>query len=280
MHSLCPRLSQKQICHFLRNIRDWVQSKLPGRQLPMQPLAKISSKCWHYRFSDGRCTYMNRTLYNVVGNFVAIHTNPLLFVLPPAIPTAPAMVNCNEIDKDIQFGNTLPLRPIFFKIRSIFSKLLIIDTPDTRTNTKHGLRTVQVLYYWPIGRFYIWHFVPNILLWSILCKTVGLPSSTGESERTARRQFHSPTLHCFRGRLCEVAAGRGPLKQSRWPESNWTLPLRSVGVAPSLGRFWLVFTALKLRYVLRRHIILSDSDGNQGLLDCLTVYPGFGGSAK
>ena len=128
--------------------------------------------------------------------------------------------------------------------------------------------------------FYIWHWVPNILLWSILCKTVGLPSSTGESERTARRQFHSPTLRCFRGRLCEVAAGRGPLKQSRWPESNWTLPLRSVGVAPSLGRFWLVFTALKLRYVLRRHIILSDSDGNQGVLDCFTVYPGLGGSAK
>ena len=44
---------------------------------------------------------------------------------------------------------------------------------------------------------------------------VSLPSSTGESERTARRQFHSPTLSCFRGRLCEVAAGRGPLKQSR-----------------------------------------------------------------
>ena len=128
--------------------------------------------------------------------------------------------------------------------------------------------------------FYIWHCVPNILLWSILCKTVGLPSSTGESERTARRQFHSPTLRCFRGRLCEVAAGRGPLKQSRWPESNWTLPLRSVGVAPSWGRFWLVFTALKLRYVLRRHIILSDSDGNQGVLDCFTVYPGLGGSAK
>ena len=128
--------------------------------------------------------------------------------------------------------------------------------------------------------FYIWHCVPNILLWSILCKTVGLPSSTGESERTARRQFHSPTLRCFRGRLCEVAAGRGPLKQSRWPESNWTLPLRSVGVAPSLGRFWLVFTALKLKYVLRRHIILSDSDGNQGVLDCFTVYPGLGGSAK
>ena len=127
---------------------------------------------------------------------------------------------------------------------------------------------------------YIWHCVPNILLWSILCKTVGLPSSTGESERTARRQFHSPTLRCFRGRLCEVAAGRGPLKQSRWPESNWTLPLRSVGVAPSLGRFWLVFTAFKLRYVLRRHIILSDSDGNQGVLDCFTVYPGLGGSAK
>ena len=114
--------------------------------------------------------------------------------------------------------------------------------------------------------------MPNILLWSILCKTVGLPSSTVESERTARRQFHSPTLRCFRGRLCAVAAGRWPLKQSRWPESNWTLPLRSVGVAPSLGRFWLVFTALKLRYVLRRHIILSDSDGNQGVLDCFTVY--------
>ena len=129
-------------------------------------------------------------------------------------------------------------------------------------------------------RFYIWHCVPNILLWSILCKTVGLPSSTGESERTAHRQFHSPTLRCFRGRLCEVAAGCGPLKQSRWPESNWTLPLRSVGVAPSLGRFWLVFTALKLRYVLRRHIILSDSDGNQGVLDCFTVYPGLGGFAK
>ena len=128
--------------------------------------------------------------------------------------------------------------------------------------------------------FYIWHCVPNILLWSILCKTVGLPSSTGESERTARRQFHSPTLRCFRGRLCEVAAGRGPLKQSRWPESNWTLPLWSVGVAPSLGRFWLVFTALKLRYVLRRHIILSDSDGNQGVLDWFTVYPGVGGSAN
>ena len=128
--------------------------------------------------------------------------------------------------------------------------------------------------------FYIWHCVPNILLWSILCKTVGLPSSTGESERTARRQLHSPTLWCFRGRVCEVAAGRGPLKQSRWPESNWTLPLRSVGVAPSLGRFWLVFTALKLRYVLRRHIILSDSDGNQGVLNCFTVYPGLGGSAK
>ena len=123
-------------------------------------------------------------------------------------------------------------------------------------------------------------YLANILLWSILCKTVGLPSSTGESERTARRQFHSPTLRCFRGRLCEVAAGRGPLKQSRWPESNWTLPLRSVGVAPSLGRFWLVFTALKLRYVLRRHIILSDPDGNQGVLDCFTVYPGLGGSAK
>ena len=119
-----------------------------------------------------------------------------------------------------------------------------------------------------------------ILLWSILCKTVGLPSSTGESERTARRQLHSPTLRCFRGHLCEVAAGRGPLKQSRWAESNWTLPLRSVGVAPSLGRFWLVFAALKLRYVLRRHIILSDSDGNQAVLDCFTVSPGLGGSAK
>ena len=128
--------------------------------------------------------------------------------------------------------------------------------------------------------FYIWHCVPNILLWSILCKTVGLPSSTGESERTARRQLHSPTLRCFRGHLCEVAAGRGPLKQSRWAESNWTLPLRSVGVAPSLGRFWLVFAALKLRYVLRRHIILSDSDGNQAVLDCFTVSPGLGGSAK
>ena len=122
--------------------------------------------------------------------------------------------------------------------------------------------------------------MPNILLWSILCKTVGLPSSTGESERTARRQLHSPTLRCFRGRLCEVAAGRGPLKQSRWAESNWTLPLRSVGVAPSLGRFWLVFAALKLRYVLRRHIILSDSDGNRAVLDCFTVSPGLGGSAK
>ena len=110
--------------------------------------------------------------------------------------------------------------------------------------------------------------MPNILLWSILCKTVGLPSSTGESERTARRQLLSPTLRCFRGHLCEVAAGLGPLKQSRWAESNWTLPLRSVGVAPSLGRFWLVFAALKLRYVLRRHIILSDSDGNQAVLDC------------
>ena len=128
--------------------------------------------------------------------------------------------------------------------------------------------------------FYIWHCVPNILLWSILCKTVGLPSSTGESERTARRQLHSPTLRCFRGHLCEVAAGRGPLKQSRWAESNWTLPLRSVGAAPSLGRFWLVFAALKLRYVLRRHIILSDSDGNQAVLDCFTVSPGLGGSAK
>ena len=137
-----------------------------------------------------------------------------------------------------------------------------------------------VMFYECLCGFYIWHCVPNILLWSILCKTVGLPSRTGESERTARRQFHSPTLGCFRGRLCEVAAGRGPLKQSRWPESNWTLPLRSVGVAPSLGRFWLVFTALKLRYVLRRHIILSDSDGNQGVLDCFTVYPGLGGSAK
>ena len=115
--------------------------------------------------------------------------------------------------------------------------------------------------------------MPNILLWSILCKTVGLPSSTGESERTARRQFHSPTLRCFRGRLCEVAAGRGPLKQSRWPESNWTLPLRSVGVAPSLGRFWLVFTALKLRYVLRRHIILSDSYGKQEVVKLLHSLP-------
>ena len=132
----------------------------------------------------------------------------------------------------------------------------------------------------PIPFYYIWHCVPNILLWSILCKTVGLPSSTGESERTARRQLHSPTLRCFRGHLCEVAAGRGPLKQSRWAESNWTLPLRSVGVAPSLGRFWLVFAALKLRYVLRRHIILSDSDGNQAVLDCFTVSPGLGGSAK
>ena len=131
-----------------------------------------------------------------------------------------------------------------------------------------------------LHHFYIWHCVPNILLWSILCKTVGLPSSTGESERTARRQLHSPTLRCFRGHLCEVAAGRGPLKQSRWAESNWTLPLRSVGVAPSLGRFWLVFAALKLRYVLRRHIILSDSDGNQAVLDCFTVSPGLGGSAK
>ena len=130
------------------------------------------------------------------------------------------------------------------------------------------------------GLFYIWHCVPNILLWSILCKTVGLPSSTGESERTARRQFHSSTLRCFRGRLCEVAAGRGPLKQSKWPESNWTLPLRCVGVAPSLGRFWLVFTALQLRYVLRRHIILSDSYGKQEVLNYFTVYPGLGGSAK
>ena len=142
------------------------------------------------------------------------------------------------------------------------------------------LQPVSNIHQRPWRSCYIWHCVPNILLWSILCKTVGLPSSTGESERTARRQFHSPTLRCFRSRLCEVAAGRGPLKQSRWPDSNWTLPLRSVGVAPSLGRFWLVFTALKLRYVLRRHIILSDSDGNQGVLDWFTVYPGLGGSAK
>ena len=62
------------------------------------------------------------------------------------------------------------------------------------------------------------------------------------------------------------------------PCHSW--PLRSVGVAPSLGRFWLVFAALKLRYVLRRHIILSDSDGNQAVLDCFTVSPGLGGSAK
>ena len=72
-----------------------------------------------------------------------------------------------------------------------------------------------VMFYECLCGFYIWHCVPNILLRSILCKTVGLPSRTGESERTARRQFHSPTLGCFRGRLCEVAAGRGPLKQSR-----------------------------------------------------------------
>ena len=65
------------------------------------------------------------------------------------------------------------------------------------------------------GFLYLALRVPNILLWSILCKTVGLPSSTVESERTARRQLHSPTLRCFRGRVCEVAAGRGPLKQSR-----------------------------------------------------------------
>ena len=155
------------------------------------------------------------------------------------------------------------------------TKLFIHENVNHIKHVKHvGWKFV------PGSHFYIWHCVPKILLWSILCKTVGLPSSTGESERTARRQFHSPTLRCFRGRLCEVAAGRGPLKQSRWPESNWTLPLRSVGVAPSLGRFWLVFTAFKLRYVLRRHIILSDSDGNQGVLDCFTVYPGLGGSAK
>ena len=147
-------------------------------------------------------------------------------------------------------------------------------------NKIHVKRLSLPAHWNPYIRFYIWHCVPNILLWSILCKTVGLPSSTRESERTARRQFHSPTSRCFRGRLCEVAAGRGPMKQSRWPESNWTLPLRSVGVAPSLGRFWLFFTALKLRYVLRRHIILSDSDGNHGVLDCFTVYPGIGGSAK
>ena len=148
--------------------------------------------------------------------------------------------------------------------------------------TQHVRGRIEIVHSCVASRhsFYIWHCVPNILLWSILCKTVGLPSSTGESERTARRQFHSPTLRCFRGRLCEVAAGRGPLKQSRWPESNWTLPLRSVGVAPSLGRFWLVFTALKLRYVLRRHIILSDSYGKQEVLNCFTVYPGLGGSAK
>ena len=149
----------------------------------------------------------------------------------------------------------------------------VVNTLRLRQDGRHFADSI-------FNSFYIWHCVPNILLWSILCKTVGFPSSTRESERTARRQLHSPTLRCFRGHLCEVAAGRGPLKQSRWAESNWTLPLRSVGVAPSLGRFWLVFAALKLRYVLRRHIILSDSDGNQAVLDCFTVFPGLGGSAK
>ena len=160
----------------------------------------------------------------------------------------------------------------------------IINLSGSQQFSGSSIQNQVELSKWATGRFmhcyYIWHCVPNILLWSILCKTVGLPSSTGESERTARRQLHSPTLRCFRGHLCEVAAGRRPLKQSRWAESNWTLPLRSVGVAPSLGRFWLVFAALKLRYVLRRHIILSDSDGNQAVLDCFTVSPGLGGSAK
>ena len=186
--------------------------------------------------------------------------------------------------------SNLGFMALFFRMHgrngSKFDMQMYPDCIFNCLHFSHGLWIFLILtVFWlsetsQICRFYIWHCVPYILLWSILCKTVGLPSSTGESERTARRQFHSPTLRCFRGRLCEVAAGRGPLKQSRWPESNWTLPLRSVGVAPSLGRFWLVFTALKLRYVLRRHIILSDSDGNQGVLDCFTVYPGLGGSAK
>ena len=119
---------------------------------------------------------------------------------------------------------------------------------------------------------YIWYCVPNILLCSILHNTVGLPISTGESkwtprERTAHRQFHSPALRCLWGHLCEVATGRGPLKQSRWPESDWTLPLRSVGVAASLGWFRLLFFASNLRNVPSWRFISSDSYGKQGVLN-------------
>ena len=105
-------------------------------------------------------------------------------------------------------------------------------------------------------------------------------SPTGESKRAARRQLHSPALRCLWGCLCEVATGRGPLKQSRWPESNWTLPLRSVGMAASSGWFRLVFWTPNLRNVPSWRFVSSDSYGKQEVLKCFTVYTGLGGYAK
>ena len=107
----------------------------------------------------------------------------------------------------------------------------------------------------------------NILLWSILCSTVGLPMSIAKSKRTARRQFHSPALRCLHGRLCEVTTGRGPLKQTRWPRVIGPA-IAKCGGGRKLGWFRLVFWTPNLRNVPLWRFILSDSYGKQGALNC------------
>ena len=56
--------------------------------------------------------------------------------------------------------------------------------------------------------------------------------------------------------------------------------LRSVGVAASSGWFRLVFWTPNLRDVPSWRLVSSDSYGKQEVLNCFTVYPGLGGSAK
>ena len=88
-----------------------------------------------------------------------------------------------------------------------------------------------------------------------------------------------PCVAC--GVACvKLLTGRGPLKQSWWPESNWTLPLRSVGVAASSGWFRLVFWTPNLRNVPSWRFVSSDSYGKQEMLNCFTVYSELGGSAE
>ena len=116
--------------------------------------------------------------------------------------------------------------------------------------------------------------MPNIMLCSMLRNTVGLPESTRESKRTARRLFLSPDLRRLRDSTLRTASRHGPLKQSTWPESNWTLPSQTVGVTSPLGWFHVGFGRPSAKDISSWPFVFSDSDGKDGVVDYFTVHPG------